>query len=65
MPIRLIVFGRYLYKAGITERKYLPAEDYKLVDIGYGLTNIVARPTRNAEEITSEEYSRRQAGVNT
>ena len=49
-------FWSILYKAGITDRKYAPTEDYKLLDIGYGLTNIVTRPTRNAEEITQEEY---------
>ncbi|MBS4176818.1 G/U mismatch-specific DNA glycosylase [Lederbergia citrea] len=49
-------FWSILYKAGITERKYEPTEDYKLLDIGYGLTNIVARPTRNAQEIEPEEY---------
>lgn len=49
-------FWKILHKAGITDRKYLPEEDYKLLDIGYGLTNIVARPTRNAEEISAEEY---------
>lgn len=49
-------FWKILHKAGITERQFSPAEDSKLLDIGYGLTNIVARPTRNAEEISAEEY---------
>ena len=49
-------FWTILYKAGITDRKYTTTEDFKLLDIGYGLTNIVARPTRNAQEITQEEY---------
>ena len=49
-------FWSILYKAGITDRKYLPTEDFKLLDIGYGFTNIVARPTKNAQEISAEEY---------
>ncbi|MCR2822815.1 G/U mismatch-specific DNA glycosylase [Lederbergia panacisoli] len=49
-------FWSILYKAGITDRKYMPTEDYKLLEIGYGFTNIVARPTKSAQEITSDEY---------
>ncbi|MBS4194247.1 G/U mismatch-specific DNA glycosylase [Lederbergia citri] len=49
-------FWTILYKAGITDRKYLPTEDDKLLDLGYGFTNIVARPTKNAQEISSDEY---------
>ncbi|MEK3886735.1 G/U mismatch-specific DNA glycosylase [Bacillus sp. FSL K6-3431] len=49
-------FWTILHKAGITDRKYQPTEDFKLLDIGYGLTNIVDRPTKSAEEITPEEY---------
>ncbi|OCA85018.1 mismatch-specific DNA-glycosylase [Pseudobacillus wudalianchiensis] len=49
-------FWTILHRAGLTERKYSSEEDASLLNIGYGLTNIVARPTRNAEEITKEEY---------
>ncbi|MBS4209965.1 G/U mismatch-specific DNA glycosylase [Bacillus sp. FJAT-50079] len=49
-------FWTILHKAGITERKYLPSEDFKLLELGYGLTNIVARPTKSAAEITPVEY---------
>ncbi|MCM3664203.1 G/U mismatch-specific DNA glycosylase [Mesobacillus subterraneus] len=49
-------FWKILFEAGITPRKYDTAEDYKLVDLGYGMTNIVARPTKAADEITKEEY---------
>ncbi|MBS4217559.1 G/U mismatch-specific DNA glycosylase [Bacillus sp. FJAT-49711] len=49
-------FWTILYKAGITNRKYSPTEDFKLLDIGYGFTNIVARPTKSAQEISSDEY---------
>ncbi|MEO2075568.1 MAG: mismatch-specific DNA-glycosylase [Bacillus sp. (in: firmicutes)] len=49
-------FWRILYEAGITPRKYDPYEDADLLEIGYGFTNIVQRPTKAADEITKEEY---------
>ncbi|MEH7482736.1 mismatch-specific DNA-glycosylase [Neobacillus drentensis] len=49
-------FWRILYEAGITPRKYEATEDAKLLDLGYGFTNIVQRPTKAADEITKEEY---------
>lgn len=49
-------FWTILHKAGITDRKYHPSEDSKLLELGYGFTNIVPRPTRNAQEITTDEY---------
>jgi double-stranded uracil-DNA glycosylase len=49
-------FWTILHRAGLTPRKYLTTEDYKLLDLGYGLTNIVTRPTKTAQEITKEEY---------
>jgi TDG/mug DNA glycosylase family protein len=45
-----------LYEAGLTPRKYDATEDAKLLDLGYGFTNIVQRPTKAADEITKEEY---------
>ncbi|MEH7119309.1 G/U mismatch-specific DNA glycosylase [Neobacillus vireti] len=49
-------FWKILFEAGITPRKYEATEDAKLLDLGYGFTNIVERPTKAAEEITKEEY---------
>jgi double-stranded uracil-DNA glycosylase len=49
-------FWRILHESGITQRRYTPEEDYKLLDLGYGFTNIVSRPTKAADEITKEEY---------
>lgn len=50
-------FWKILFEAGLTERLLKPAEDAALLEAGYGLTNIVSRPTRAAEEITSSEYA--------
>ena len=49
-------FWRILYQAGLTPKIYKPEEDGELLDLGYGFTNIVARPTKAADEITREEY---------
>lgn len=49
-------FWRILHDAGLTPRKFEAAEDAKLLDLGMGITNIVARPTKAADEITKEEY---------
>ncbi len=49
-------FWKILFEAGLTRRKYSPEEDLKLLEYGYGFTNIVGRPTKAADEITKEEY---------
>lgn len=48
-------FWRVLHAAGITDRLYAPAEDSSLLEQGIGLTNIVSRPTRRADELTRDE----------
>ncbi|MDF2671444.1 MAG: mismatch-specific DNA-glycosylase [Paenibacillus sp.] len=49
-------FWRVLYAAGITPRLFRTDENEEMLQLGYGFTNIVARPTRTAAEITREEY---------
>lgn len=49
-------FYRILFQAGLTPRLYKPQEDGDLLQLGYGFTNIVARPSLTAAEITPEEY---------
>lgn len=49
-------FWKILFESGLTPRKLDSTEDYKLLEFGYGLTNIVSRPTKAADEITKEEY---------
>lgn len=51
-------FWKILHESGLTQKKLDAEEDYKLLDIGYGLTNIVSRPTKSADEITKEEYQK-------
>ncbi|HET6871543.1 MAG TPA: mismatch-specific DNA-glycosylase [Sporolactobacillaceae bacterium] len=49
-------FWTILFQAGLTPRKMTPGEDGLLLQYGYGLTNIVARPTKAADEIMKDEY---------
>lgn len=49
-------FWNILFRAGLTPRKYSPDEDSRLLELGYGLTNIVERPTPAAADITPDEY---------
>lgn len=49
-------FWTILHRSGFTPRKYRPEEDRDLLAHGLGFTNIVARPTRGAADITREEY---------
>lgn len=50
-------FWKILYEAGLTQRKYRPDENSDLLALGYGLTNIVARPTKEAADISKAEYT--------
>ncbi|MDN7227442.1 G/U mismatch-specific DNA glycosylase [Planococcus liqunii] len=50
-------FWKILYEAGLTSRKYAPDENNELLELGYGLTNIVDRPTKEAAEISKTEYA--------
>ncbi|RFU66540.1 mismatch-specific DNA-glycosylase [Bacillus sp. V59.32b] len=49
-------FWRILHESRLTERKYKPEEDDQLLELGFGFTNIVSRPTKAADEITKDEY---------
>ncbi|WP_270182135.1 G/U mismatch-specific DNA glycosylase [Alkalihalobacillus sp. CinArs1] len=51
-------FYSVLYRSGLTDRQLKPEEDGRLLRYGYGLTNIVDRPTRGVKELTTEDYNR-------
>ncbi len=48
-------FWRALHQAGFTERVLLPQEERALLDYGYGITNVVARSTAGAAELSAAE----------
>jgi len=51
-------FYKLLNESGLTPRLYKPEEDKKLLKLGYGLSNIVQRPTKSAAEIKDGEYEK-------
>jgi TDG/mug DNA glycosylase family protein len=48
-------FWPALHLAGLTPRRLAPEEDGQLPTFGLGVTNVVARPTRAAAELTPAE----------
>ena len=48
-------FWPTLHRAGFTERRLEPQEWETLLARGYGLTNVVARATARADELSAEE----------
>lgn len=49
-------FWRLLYQSGLTKELYTYEEDRELLAQGYGISNIVERPTKAADEISRAEY---------
>lgn len=49
-------FWPVLHAAGFTPRQFRPAEQEELLAHGLGITNVVARATAKADELTAQEY---------
>ena len=49
-------FWRILHSSGLTPRLYHAYEDGELLKLGFGFTNIVARPTRGIDELSRSDY---------
>ena len=49
-------FWPVLHAAGFTDRMLAPWEERELLEWGYGITNLVARATATAAELTREEF---------
>jgi len=50
-------FWPALYKSGFTPREFRPDEQDQLLDLGLGITNVVARATARADELSAEELA--------
>lgn len=50
-------FWPTLFAAGFTDRLLDPSEERELLALGYGITNVVARATATADELTDEELT--------
>ena len=58
-------FWPALHRAGFTDRQLDPSEERELLRHGWGITNVVARATATADEVSAEELAaggRRLAG---
>jgi TDG/mug DNA glycosylase family protein len=51
-------FWPALYAAGFTPRRFEPWEDRRLLEVGCGITNLVARTTATAAELSNDELRR-------
>ena len=49
-------FWPALHRSGFTPRLLAPAEQGELPDLGLGITNMVARATARADELTDDEF---------
>jgi double-stranded uracil-DNA glycosylase len=49
-------FWRLLYRAGLTPRELRPNEDRLMPTFGYGLTDIVKRPSRGVADLTVTDF---------
>lgn len=49
-------FWPVLHRSGFTPRQLAPGEQGLLPSLGLGITNVVARATARADELTAEEY---------
>lgn len=49
-------FWPALHRAGFTPRQFRPDEQQELVALGYGITNVVARATAGAADLSADEY---------
>jgi TDG/mug DNA glycosylase family protein len=49
-------FWPVLHLSGFTPRLLKPSEQGELPSYGLGITNVVARPTARADELTAQEY---------
>ncbi len=50
-------FWPVLHRAGFTPRLFHPSEQRELLPLGYGITNLVARATAAAAELTDDELA--------
>jgi TDG/mug DNA glycosylase family protein len=49
-------FWRLLHEAGLTPVRLAPEEDARLLEFGYGITDIVKRPSRGAGDLALREF---------
>ncbi len=56
-------FWPALHASGFTPRLFDPSEDLALLDLSLGITNLVARTTATADQLTTDELTRGSAAL--
>jgi TDG/mug DNA glycosylase family protein len=56
------LFWRGLHEGGLTPRRLKPEETAQLLDYGYGITDLVSRPTRSAGDLTPADFAAGREG---
>ncbi len=51
-------FWRLLHESGLTPMHLAPVEDARMLEFGYGLTDIVKRPSRGVGDLARREFYR-------
>jgi len=51
------LFWRGLYEGGLTPYQLRPEETSALLEFGYGITDLVFKPTRTANELTEQDFA--------
>lgn len=49
-------FWKALFEAGFTDHLFDPREEQKLLGLGFGITNLVARATLSAADVATSEF---------
>ena len=49
-------FWKLLFEAGLVSERLTSEEDVRLPELGYGITNLVARPTPGIDTLSPSEY---------
>jgi TDG/mug DNA glycosylase family protein len=50
-------FWRVLHLAGFTQQELAPEDDSTMLELGYGLTTAVGRPTSRADQVLADEFT--------
>jgi len=50
-------FWKALFDGGFTDRIVSPFDERELLDLGYGITNVVARASASADQLTNDELA--------
>ncbi len=50
------LFWSALYESGLVPKRLSPQDDARLLDFGYGLTDVVKRPSARADQVSPAEF---------